>query len=199
MPGLLKNTMVRDPAGKGLFGGLDWSSLGPMLLALGSGIASGGAPGGGGWGGGIGRGLAGASEALQNKTMMDLRKAALERENENAAATSAYRAANLGLRGREVASSEEYRDAQIANLENPQAKIGATVEGIRGKLSRGEQLTPGEQKVYEDVIRVDYLTRLLARRRGWLARRQSPWRGSAVNRTSAVRVQCKPTQARASL
>ena len=41
MAGLLKNTMVRDPNGKGLLGGLDFSSLGPMLLSLGAGIASG--------------------------------------------------------------------------------------------------------------------------------------------------------------
>jgi hypothetical protein len=98
---------------------------------------------------------------MQNKMLMDLRKAALERENQNAEAMATYRAANLGLREREVASSEAYRAAQTANLANPQDKIGATVEGIRAKLSRGEALTPGEQKVYDDVIKQDYLTRLL--------------------------------------
>ena len=161
MPGLLDNIFTRDPNGQGLFGGLNNIStqgggIGPLLLSLGAGIAS-----GRNWGEGISRGLAGAADAQQNSMLMDLRRAGLERENQNAEAMAAYRAANLGLREREVGSSEAYRGAQIENLQNPQPKIGEVVESIRRKLATGEQLTPGESKVYEDYLKQDPITRLL--------------------------------------
>lgn len=68
----LKNT-VRDPNGGGLFGGMDWSSLGPMLLNLGAGIAS-----GDNWGQGIGSGLALAGKAQQNQQENELKRMLLQ-------------------------------------------------------------------------------------------------------------------------
>jgi hypothetical protein len=37
-----------------------------------------------------------------------------------------------------------------------------TIERIREKIASGEQVTPGEQKVYDDALRADPLARLLA-------------------------------------
>jgi hypothetical protein len=144
---------------QGLIGQNDWrSSIGPMLLNLGAGIAGGANQG---WGPGIGQGLALAGQAQQNSRNDKLKQFALLQSLLNAKATNDYRNQTLGLRQREAESNDAYRRARIKNLQNPQDKIGATVEGIRAKLARGETLTPGESKVYEDMLKQDFVTRLL--------------------------------------
>jgi len=137
--------------GAGLLGGLDWSTLGPMLMALGGGIAGGATQG---WGAGIGQGLQLAGQARENLQDRRLRDETLK-------ALTDYREAGLGLRERELASADAYRNARIADMQNPGTKIGATVEGIRAKLARGETLTPGENQVYQDMLKQDFVTRLL--------------------------------------
>jgi hypothetical protein len=61
--------------------GFNWgsgSSMWPMLMSLGAGIASGGAKGGGGWGAGIGKGLALGMENAQNTRENDIKERAYQ-------------------------------------------------------------------------------------------------------------------------
>jgi hypothetical protein len=64
-------------------------------------------------------------------------------------ATEAYRKALLDRRDQEGALAKERANKQ------------GVVESIRGKLTRGEQLSPGEKQVYDDAQRLSLFDRIL--------------------------------------
>jgi hypothetical protein len=51
--------------------------------------------------------------------------------------------------------------AKVLKLTDPTKDVNS-VEGIRRKIAAGEDLTPGEKRVYDDAIRADPLARFLA-------------------------------------
>lgn len=66
-------------------------------------------------------------------------------------------------------------------------KVGSTLETIKSKLAQGEQLTPGEQKIYDDAQRLSLFDRML------LGQAEGGASGQAPISTGPVPLPANPT------
>ena len=119
-------SLAQQQGGQGLLGG-DWkSSIGPLLMALGGGIAGNSTQG---WGASIGAGLQGASTAMQNQQESQLNRAL------------------LGLKFQE-ANKPDVKDITLPNgnkisvKEKPEEIAGLITDFKAGIIARSAQIKP---------------------------------------------------------